>query len=480
MKRSAWVVLAIGLLICLMVSSAPAKANNGLLVNGGFEWGNGLPDNWLPDSWIPEAAFTWSDTQSYLGSKSIQISLTTANDARWIQTVNVQPDTDYRLSGWIKTENVAHTSETADVGASLGVYSMGTHTLGLLGTNEWTHVSLVFNTGSNSQITIAARLGYWSGTTTGTAWFDELSLASVEPNPSLTTFLPIVYCTSCESRTSPGWKILVLVYESTDFAYVDDVGQQRHFIAQMTQADKDKLAAAATRFVNVDVPALNSGYMTPTLTIRYLPHALTELSLMSDNRYAPSPTDAAPDRDPAFDSVITIWDGSGTDLITDEPLSIKGSAWAWPMGIGQTYDAIHVDFIQHTDRNVFKHEWGHSILFYYDSAGTAPYPAVDNHINDTTHRYVTCVTGESYILQDETDLNPIPHSIYNNLSGFTHDYYSGFTATADRPMRCLGITAAAWASGGPVSRPPSGAEDAAGRWRSPRDDTIAIAVPYPE
>jgi hypothetical protein len=145
------------------------------------------------------------------------------------------------------------------------------------------------------------------------------------------------------------------------------------------------------------------------------------------------------------------------------------------MGTGQTYDAIYADFVQSNQRNVFKHEWGHSILFYYDAAGTAPKPAVDNHINNTTNQYVNCQTGLPYILVDETDDNPIPNSIYNNLSGFTHDYYSGETATADLPYRCLGITPAAWASGGPVTRPADGSP---ALWQGPTDDTMSEAVPF--
>ena len=147
------------------------------------------------------------------------------------------------------------------------------------------------------------------------------------------------------------------------------------------------------------------------------------------------------------------------------------------MGTGQTYDAIFVDFVKF-GRNVFKHEWGHSILFYYDSAGTAPRPPVDNHINDTTTRYVNCQIGQPYILQDQTDDNPIPNSIYNNESGFTHDYYSGMTATADQPSRCLGITKDAWATGGPVTRPLSSTSDTYNRWLSPSDDVITTVVPY--
>ena len=41
------------------------------------------------------------------------------------------------------------------------------------GTNAWTYVSLVLSSGDNTQVTIAARFGYWARATTGMAWIDD-------------------------------------------------------------------------------------------------------------------------------------------------------------------------------------------------------------------------------------------------------------------------------------------------------------------
>jgi LysM repeat protein len=252
------------------------------------------------------------------------------------------------------------------------------------------------------------------------------------------------------SSENPRWKILVLIYASTDFTYTDDSGQHR-VTASMTQEEIDRATSAATRFFETDVPALDSGYMRPILTIRYPAQALTALELTCG--YWPAQVSIASELDPAFDSVIVIWDDSGTDQNTGQSADLNDcGGLAQPTGAGQTYAALPIDSVVLTDRNVFKHEWGHSILFYYDAAGTAPKPAVDNHINDTDAQYVHCMTGEPYILQDENDNAPIPNSIYNNDRGFTHDYYSGTTARPDQPTQCLGITPAAWASGGPVTK----------------------------
>jgi hypothetical protein len=84
---------------------------------------------------------------------------------------------------------------------------------------------------------------------------------------------------------------------------------------------------------------------------------------------------------------------------------------------------------------------------------------VDNH---QPGAYVHCGTGDGYVLVDEAQDGPIRNSIFNNRSGFTHDYYSGTTALASDPDSCLGITRAAWASGGPVTRGKGRAASAAG------------------
>lgn len=175
--------------------SAPfsVQAPPNLVKNPGFENGTysaaGNPANWTRDAWIPaNTTFTWDTAQRRSGTKSVKIASTVANDARWMQTIAVQPNTDYRLSGWIKTDNVAHSQEVVDAGANLCLDGTWTRSAGVYGTSGWTYVSLSFNSGSSTQVTIAARLGYWAGTTMGTAWFDDIRLeatgSAMQYNPS--------------------------------------------------------------------------------------------------------------------------------------------------------------------------------------------------------------------------------------------------------------------------------------------------------
>lgn len=156
-----------------------------LVQNSGFENGSGNPSNWGKQYVATGATFQWATNQYVEGTRSVKIALSAENDARWTQMVAVESYTDYVLSGWIKTQNVAHTSDVTDAGANLSIETnvpgtgLYTRTPTLLGTNDWTYVSVVFNSGANTQVQVDARVGFFNGVTTGTAWFDDVQLAPV-------------------------------------------------------------------------------------------------------------------------------------------------------------------------------------------------------------------------------------------------------------------------------------------------------------
>jgi hypothetical protein len=418
------------------VSQAAAEAATvNLLDNGGFEDGAFAPDvappPWVTAEYSPSGTLRWDDTVAHSGTKSVRIEASEANDLSFRQNVEVRPNTFYVASTWVRTQDVAHAVESADVGANICLFGTWDHSIPLLGTNDWTKIEIFFSSGDRTAVEICLRLGYWSGTTTGTAWFDDVQLTELVP-----------------STPAPGWKLLVLIYGQTDVVLSDG----HHVVATMTEDEKDVAEANATRFVTQDVPALTSGLMVPTLEVRFPDHPLDRLSPIAEGWW-PSPGDVQADRDRAFDSLLVIWDPRVTDLTTGGQRWIGMSAGLTPdTGLGQTYLAMIIESAtQYGHLNVFKHEFGHSILNFSSALGVGPTPFVTNHASEG--QYVHCPTGTQYVWADENDANPIPNSIYNNESGFTHDYYSGTTAAAGDPTTCLGITPQVWAYGGPVSHP---------------------------
>lgn len=428
--------------LCLGVSvgvawAAPlCRAPDNLIPNAGFELGNPAPGG-APSGWHFESAYgtsvgTWDGAVARRGLRSIRIDAARPDDAHWLQSVPAPLDTPLFLSGWIKSDRIARVDQPSSPGATVSVLGRWDQPPATLGTTPWHRVGMSFIS-DTSPLTIASRLGFWGGLASGTAWFDDLLL------------VPRVAGTP-----HPRWKILVLMYPVTDVTYTDGAGVRRHVVGRTPQAELDKTVAQARLFVERDIPALSSGNMLPTLTVRQSPRPLTSLSPVFEGWW-PAQGDVIDDLDPAFDSVIVIWDPRVRDVDTGESLWIGAGAGLTPdRAVSQTYTTLSVEYAgANGHRNVYKHEWGHSILSYFQAMQLTPSPTVTNHASES--QYVNCRTGQHYVWQDETDEQPIPNSIYSNSAGFTHDYYSGTVARAEAPNTCLGIGPSAWAWGGPVN-----------------------------
>ena len=151
-------------------------------LNGGFE--NGVSseiDHWYGDAWRPSyAVYTWEEVGTGRnGSRCMSVENIEENDARILQDVSgLTVGEEYRLSGWIKGENIMNIS--GNTGATLGIFgSYDTTGDGLGGTFDWQFVDMTF-TADATTVQISCRLGHWGSTVTGKAWFDDLTVTEVD------------------------------------------------------------------------------------------------------------------------------------------------------------------------------------------------------------------------------------------------------------------------------------------------------------
>ena len=97
-------VIAAALVISSFVGFQPKGVN--LIKNGGFEEAqNGLPLEWYTESYL--AGVDFSVQPDGAEGNCARIISNTYNDARFVQKVAVNPNAVYRLSAWVKTENVS-------------------------------------------------------------------------------------------------------------------------------------------------------------------------------------------------------------------------------------------------------------------------------------------------------------------------------------------------------------------------------------
>lgn len=175
-------MLTMTLLLLAIASGADAE---NALPNASFEDTSGKPDGWDTHVWNGAADFKYVQ-EGRAGSRCVRVASESGADVAWFRAVPVEPFSTYRLSGWIRTDNVTGISGE---GALLNIHDgSSAKSKALTGTNDWTEVSFEFETGESGTITINCLFGGW-GQATGTAWYDDLRLervASKEMNPSIT------------------------------------------------------------------------------------------------------------------------------------------------------------------------------------------------------------------------------------------------------------------------------------------------------
>jgi len=157
-------------LICTAVRAGAPTQN--LVQNPSFE--NGTlenPEHWIRSAWAGQANAVIVQ-EGRRNSRCAKITSEGA-DAAWSQTVSIQKWGRYRLSGWVKTENIVPKDGQ---GVLLNVHGMeGVQTQALTGTNDWTRLQCEFDIAGVNQIMINCLFGGW-GQAAGTAWFDDISL----------------------------------------------------------------------------------------------------------------------------------------------------------------------------------------------------------------------------------------------------------------------------------------------------------------
>jgi hypothetical protein len=151
--------------------------------------------------------------QAHQGNNCIKITNGQGNDSRIVQVVSVKPSSLYKLSGWIKTENVGQDGK----GAILSVYMMTISTTELKGTNDWTYVELYGRTGPDQQaLEFTAGLGGHGGESTGTAYFDDISVEETANVPDGAAIVNLynpqqtTQTTNTQQADSKGWIIALI------------------------------------------------------------------------------------------------------------------------------------------------------------------------------------------------------------------------------------------------------------------------------
>ncbi len=172
MKKSL-VLVVIGMLLTCPAVVIAAGSDQNTIVNSSFEQTEGRnPAGWRPQRWGGTGEFTYASI-GRTSNRSVMISSASGADIGWSQVVNVRPFSRYKLTGWIKTENVRATTGR---GALFNLHDIqSVRSRAITGTHDWTMVEMDFQTDTHATVQVNCLFGGW-GMATGTAWFDDVNL----------------------------------------------------------------------------------------------------------------------------------------------------------------------------------------------------------------------------------------------------------------------------------------------------------------
>lgn len=179
-KKNIAILTALLMLICVGTYFIFFHGGSGemLFVETGFETDQIMLTG---ESWKGSGTtYDITTEQVHSGSQALVLSSEMENDARYIYKWKAQKDTYYKVSCWMKTENVGE--ET--MGANLSVEQCYFYFGDIKGTQDWTYVEGYFRVISDKNVTLMLRLGGYSSENTGTVYFDDLTIEQVKSLPA--------------------------------------------------------------------------------------------------------------------------------------------------------------------------------------------------------------------------------------------------------------------------------------------------------
>ena len=91
--------------------------------------------------------------------KSYKVENKEYNDAMFFKTIEVKPNTPYKVKCMVKTENVLNKEDKYIGGAQIAIRDSVECSESVTGTNDWTELTFIFNSKNRTTVDVGFRLG---------------------------------------------------------------------------------------------------------------------------------------------------------------------------------------------------------------------------------------------------------------------------------------------------------------------------------
>lgn len=168
-------------LVCIFAGTAFAQAelvDNGALAPAGDA--SGLPTGWYAEAWIDDALSMRVEAAEADGLPAVRVVALRDNDVRLCQEIPVEPDSCYEFTCEALTRDAM-----SGAGANLSVLEGFALSDPAPADGAWHTLRLVGRTGPDQEsVTLALRVGGYSATSEGEAWFRNVSAIKLSETPA--------------------------------------------------------------------------------------------------------------------------------------------------------------------------------------------------------------------------------------------------------------------------------------------------------
>ena len=147
------------------------------------------------------------------------------------QTISVIPNTPYKVTCMVRTENVENQNNLNSGGAHICLNNTQERSNLITGTNDWQELSFMFNSKNETEVEVGFRLGGYSTLSKGTVWFSDFKVEAGV------------------ASTSNKWKMACFIFPNIDVTVNVD-GKTENVKLQMTSDDIRTVENNLARFKN--------------------------------------------------------------------------------------------------------------------------------------------------------------------------------------------------------------------------------------
>ena len=209
--------------------------------------------------------FKRDDEVKYSSVNSYRIENTDYNDAMFFRKISVNPNTPYKITCMIKTQDVKNKNGDTDAGAHICINGTVEKSDNVVGTTDWTKVEFVFNSKNRTELEVGFRLGGNYDDSIGTAWFSNITIESG---------------LSDESNT---WNFLCLLFDNVD-VNVKTKGSNQNVKLHLSETDKEDMKLCMQRFKN-SMAELSENKISVTYDVIEEKEPITSMSYDEENGY---------------------------------------------------------------------------------------------------------------------------------------------------------------------------------------------------